>query len=608
MDTPFPSMSTEDFDVLISQQNLPSLASPNETGDGLPENLRQALAWSMELAPQVMANLVSRALQSIDRKTISLEGTSQAKVLEAAAATMDEQRAAWLRQFPALLRIAMAYPAPVRMATILPSVDLRICAPEAAALEAAIQVSGCSANPLAPSSYVQALLELIDRSEVAAELRQIWVDHLLAALSSQLAWVYLQLQAVLRDPSLREPSPIALEEDFGDYAAQAYGLAGASLDSVEPSDGVDSQAMALARQTRQTVLQLRKYLGMPAEQSSDLGRALGDNPMQALMQDLDEAESLMAQIQELGLPMPDFAAGIEPTEEQPEPSSHPNAFRASSFQTIEEQIDELIKTYQNTTSASLQRVPVPVSEALESLKPAVRILVQEDEPVLSDDAHPARQFLDLICQRSLRYSSETAEGFVEYMMPVGKLIGSIAQMQFVNARVFEKASEKLTTYWQQLDSKEAKKQALAAQQQEQMQAARQLAGRLGFGLVGRQDAGDAPVAVKQFLMGPWALVLARSQLINEQSADHERYMQAVAALLWSVSVRRAAPRKMEHIALVARLMPLLEAGLQSIDMQTEQVEGLLEDISKLQEVVQTSAVLAGAQSATSDPAPSLRAW
>ncbi|TAG27135.1 MAG: DUF1631 family protein [Burkholderiales bacterium] len=606
MDTPLPSLSTEDFDALVSQHNQPSAVPSTGAGEEVPDNLRQALAWSLELAPQVITNLVSRALQSIDRKTVSMEGTHLAQILDAAAAAMDEQRARWLREYPALLRVAMAYPAPAKMVTILPGVDLRICASEAAALEASVQASGCLANPLAPSSYVQALLELISRSEVAAELRQIWADHLLAALSSQLAWVYLQLQAVLRDPSQREPSQIALAEDFGDYAAQAYGLAEGSAASAEASEAVDPQTLALAEQAKKTVLQLRMHLGIPLEQSSDLARAFNADPLQAMMLDLDEAENLMAQIHERGLPMPDLNADAMPAAGQPAAPVSTRVSKASSFQTIDTQIDELIKSYQNTTSPSLQRVPVPLQDMLETLKPSLRILVREDEPVLSDSAHPARQFLDLICQRSLRYSSEAADGFTDFISPIDKLMGSIAKMQFVNARVFEKASEKLSSYWQQIDSQEAKKQALAAQQQEQMQTARQLAGRLGFGLVGRKDASDAPPVIKQFLMGPWALVLARAQLFERNPGDHEQYTQAVAALLWSVSLRRAGARKAEHLLFTARLMPWIEIGLKSIDLPDGQIQSLLAEIRTLQEAVQASPATDAASNAQSDPAPLLR--
>ena len=608
MDTHLPTLSTEDFDALISQHDQMSAAQQSSVAFELPNNLRQALAWSLELAPQVMTNLLSRSLQSMDRKTVSLEGTSQAQLLEEAAAAMEEQRARWLRQFPALLRVAMAHPAPTQLITVMPSIDLRICEAETAALDAAVQASGCPTNPLSPSSYVQALLELIARSDVPQDLKQIWADHLLTALSSQLAWVYLQLHAVLRDPSQREPSSMALAENFSEYAAQAYGMAGGSVALTTDGEAVgmvDTQTQAIAQQARQTVLQLRQHLGLAVVQNGDLARALSGDSMQALLHDLDEAEHLMALIHERGLPMPDLDAGIYGSSKRPEPSSPSSVAKASSFQTIETQIDELIKTYQNTTSPSLQRVPVPLREALENLKPSLRILIQEDEPVLSDDTHPARQFFDLICQRSLRYSSEAAEGFSDFMTPVDKLIGAIAQMQFVNARVFEKASAKLSTYLQQQDTKEAKKQAQAAQQQEQMQTARQLAGRIGFGLVGRKDASDAPPVVKQFLMGPWALVLARAQLLDQQSTDHERYTQAVAALLWSVSTSRVASRKTEHMALVAQLMPLLQAGLQSTDISAQQTQSFLADISQLQEAVQSSTVSAALQSVNTEPVPHL---
>jgi hypothetical protein len=159
--------------------------------------------------------------------------------------------------------------------------------------------------------------------------------------------------------------------------------------------------------------------------------------------------------------------------------------------------------------------------------------------------------------------------------------------------------------WQRQDDAAAQEETRKAQELEQMQAAKQLAGRLGFQLVGRKDAGDAPPMIKQFLMGPWAQVLARAQLFPLQPSDTQRYTQALAALLWSVSLRRAAPRKPEHLALVAQLAPVLKNGLQSINMPDVQADALLSDIKKLQEAVQTSVVATDADTSVSDPAPSL---
>jgi Protein of unknown function (DUF1631) len=612
MDTPFPNLSTEDFDALVSQQNqAPAQATaPVEQAGVVPENLRQALAWSLELAPQVMTNLVSRALQSMDRKLVSLNGEHPASILEEAAVAMEAQRMGWAKQYTPLLRMAMAYPAPSKMAAIMPQVDLRICAQEAAQLEALVQ-SACSrrSNPLAPLAYVQALLELINRSAAPAELRKIWADHLLPALSSQLAWVYLQLQAVLRDPSSRDTSAISQADGFAEIAAVTFGFAKAdsSAEAADEETGLDTQTQQLAEQASRTVQRLRKHLGLPPVEGDALEKALSGNPMDALLKDLDESEQLMAQIRERGLPMPSMDESLDSLHAatQANTLAAPVEEKAPEPEASEAQIAELLKAYKNTTSPSLARVPVPLQEALEDLMQPLFALAQIEPTLLTDDQHPAQKFLTLVTQRSLRYSSEMAEGYTAFMTPVDKLIEAISAMRQPSSRVFDQACTSLSTVWQRQDDAAAQEEARKAHEQEQMQAAKQLAGRLGFQLVGRKDAGDAPPMVKQFLMGPWAQVLAKAKMFPAQANDTERYTQALAGLLWSVSVRRAAPRKDEHIKLVARLMPQLKAGLQSIAMPDVQADALLSDIKKLQEAVQASVVAPDADTSVSDPAPLL---
>ena len=612
MDTPFPSLSTEDFDALVLQQNQASAPAPVEQSNAVPENLLQALAWSLELAPQVMTNLVSRALQSMDRTLVSLAGEHPAPMLEEAAIALEAQRMAWAKQYTPLLRMAMAYPAPTKMAAIMPQVDLRICAQESAQLDALVQSAGCrKSNPLGAMAYVQALLELINRSAAPPDIRKVWADHLLPALSSQLAWVYLQLHAVLRDPASRDASAMAEADGFAALAAVSFGFVQTQPDAaaLDEETGLDTQTQQLAEQASRTVLRLRKHLGLQAEQGDALALALSSSPMDALLKDLDLAEQLMAQIRERGLPMPSMDESMDAwqavAQAQADAQMKPAQEKAPVQPASDVQIAELLKSYQNTTSPSLERVPVPLREALEDLKLPLLLLAHHEPSLLTDDQHAAQKFLTLVTQRSLRYASEMAEGFVAFMTPVDKLIEAIAAMRQPSSRVFEQAFTSLSTVWQRQDEAAAQEGKRKAQELEQMQAAKQLAGRLGFQLVGRKDAGDAPPMVKQFLMGPWAQVLAKAQLFPQDTGDVERYTQALAGLLWSVSLRRAAPRKAEHTALVAQLAPVLKAGLQSIGMPDVQADGLLSDIKKLQEAVQVCVVAPDADTSVSDPAPLL---
>jgi Protein of unknown function (DUF1631) len=622
MDTPYPILSPEAFDALVAQESMrgaPENAVPPVAG--IADPLRQALAWALELSAQVITNMVSRATLSIDRQLVSMPGTPQAELLEQAAVAMDAERVQWARQYTALLRMAIAYPAPAKMAAIMPQVDLRICAQESAQLDTLVAQEGsCRINPLGAQSYVQALLELLSRSSASAAHKQIWADHLLAALSSQLAWVYLQLQAVLRDPASREASVLSQADGFDDYAAVAFGLTQDS-EAQSPEDiesGVNTQTQALAEQARKTVVRLRSHLGMPIETEAAMAQALSGNTMENLLHDLDQAEQLMALIRERGLPMPameeDSSMGSQTF---PATMNAPASTIAATItatlaaplantpEQIDKQVAELMKAYQNTTTPSLQRVPVPLREAMDDLREPLLHLAQQDPQFFSADQHPARQFLELITQRSLRFSSEMADGFQAFMGPVDKIIEAFALKRQVPLRNFEQANNSLKSLWQRQDDVQAQAQARQQEEKEQAQAAKQLAGRLAFELVGRRDAGDAPPMIKQFLMGPWAQVLARAQLFPEHASDSERYTKTLAALLWSVSLRRAAPRKNEHADLLPKLMLSLKEGLLSIKLPDVQIDGFVSDIKKLQDAVQAAVVSADADVAISDPAPLL---
>jgi hypothetical protein len=199
-----------------------------------------------------------------------------------------------------------------------------------------------------------------------------------------------------------------------------------------------------------------------------------------------------------------------------------------------------------------------------------------------------RQFLALIAQRSLRYSTEMAEGFPAFMGSIDKLIAAIAQLPQPSKGIFEHAHASLVATWTQEDEAAAIAQARKETEQQQMQAAKQLAGRLGFELIGRPDAGDAPPSIKQFLMGPWAQVLAKAQLFPQREGDLPRYTQALAALLWSVSERRAAGRKKEHSELLPKLWSAIRAGLLSIQWTDAQIDEFHADLQKLQYAVQAA--------------------
>jgi Protein of unknown function (DUF1631) len=406
---------------------------------------------------------------------------------------------------------------------------------------------------------------------------------LLGALGTQLAWVYLQLAACLRTPDSREQSALVGSNDFAEYAAYVYGTGGKApaQDEAEESEAEDDaeapesadqpppplspEMIALAEDAKRTVKRLRHALGMPDQDEQPA--KTGQSELDRMMLDIDEAERLMLMMQERGLNLP--------TEEEVVASGKP----------ISVQVEKIIYEFCDTTTPTLGRVPLPVREAIAQLQEPMEALAAVDASVLRLEDHPARVFIDAIIQRSLRFSSDLADGFSLFFAPVQKMLEAVSQVAQPSAKVYEQALLRLEPVWLQADQElknieERKEQSLA-----QLEVRKQLASRLAFELVSRRDAGDTPVPVKQFLMGPWAQVLARAQLHPQHPQDEQLYSQAVTGLLWSVSTRRAGARKERLTEVLPRLAQTLQAGLKSVDQPQVQIDSFLSELNKLHDAV-----------------------
>jgi hypothetical protein len=591
-DTPFPILSADAMPAAVSAASTLPPAAP---AGALPVVLRDALALSLELSTQVINNLVGRALLSLDRQSTANKDDQQKALLDASALELDKQRSRWLQQYPALLRVACAHPSAAAR-TAAAQADLRICAADLQQIDELVNAAGGKRNPLAAKSHVQALMELLSRTQAHPALRQVWAEQLQAALGSQLAWVSLQLIATLKNPSSREMPLAALDPEFQVWAASAYGLAGEVADEDDADHGdveFTPEMRKLASEARRTVLRLRKALGESDTQPGQLDTSKL-SLMDRMLRDLDEAERMMVVMQERGLQLPDdeeegVAAQVTP----------------QAAQNYAQQISELIKGYQNTTSPSLARVPPPLREALEVLQSPLEKLAVLDASLLSNGNHAARALLEGMTQRSLQFSTEMSEGFPAFMGPVNQVIAALSSQSQPTARMFAQALSSLQALWMRQD---AEKQAIVerkAQEQAMLEQRKQLAGRLAFELVSRKDAGDAPVQIKQLLMGTWAQVLARAQLYPQYPQDQARFAQVTKALLWSVSSRRAGVRKTQLQNLLPSLQAALQEGLASVDQHPMQIEEVMKDLAKLHADVLAANIPADQGTPSGDDAPAI---
>ncbi|MFM7332211.1 MAG: DUF1631 family protein [Brachymonas sp.] len=619
MDTPFPTLSLDMLDAQASAKAVapavaatpatpavpmsaePVSAAPTSESPAVPastpvkaaaraaaqpaEMLRDALALAIDTSAQVMENLTGRALLSLDRKSTANPNPDERAQLDSAAATMDAHRRRWVRQFPALLRVACAHPLPPEKAALLPVADMRICAAELEALtELVLNLGSQRGNPMGPQTYVRAICELVARSEGNAMQRQHWQAYLLAALGTQLAWVYPQVIATLRTPGSREGSALSKEADFADYAAFTFGLGGKAPPALEPVAEaapppmpITPEMRALAQEARRTVAKMRKALGMPELEDDEPQHGQPVDEMARMMRDIEESERLMVQMQERGIPMPEDDG-------------------MSDEARLAEKVERLLSDFRNRTSPTLARVPQPVREAFERMQEPLVRLATVDGSLLKQEAHPARQLLDDISKRSLSYAQDDVKdspAFAAFLTTITKLFDALGAVAQPSSKIYTQAVAKMQPVWQQMDemlkqTEERKEKELA-----QQEVRKQLASRLAFELVSRSDAGDAPVAIKQFLMGSWAQVLARSQLHPQHPGDEPRYLRTLAILLWSVSVRRAGGYKDKLVAEIPDLMKSLKAGLLSVQVPQGNIDAFFTDLKKLHDEVINADMEAG---------------
>jgi hypothetical protein len=542
------------------------------------KSLFQSLALALETAPQVIDHLVDRSIWRMKCEAQIQADPAQRAWLHDCAVAMNKQRPSWGQHFAASLCTAFAHPC--EQDSRLPNADLRVCAQEAAQLEALVMTAGSKrGNPMRPASYIRALRDLVSSTQTSAQQQQVWIDFLLAALGTQLAWVYLQLAASFRSPSDEKTSDVDDDQEFAAYATHVYGLDQGIDEALPP------QMWPLAQEAHETVKRLRALLGRP----EPAVWTQSDATTSKMMQSIEESEQLLRELTTQGPPQ----TGPDPDQDAQSHEQH----------TLSRRVEKLIDGYANAITPELKQVPMAVREALKKLQLPLQRLASSDPSLFAEPDHPARLLLAGITQRSQRFASEEADGFRTFFRPVKKMLEAVGRVAQPSAKVYAQALARLGPVWKQLEREIEEIERDKADRLAHMEARRQLAVRLGFELVSRRDANDAPVSVKQFLMGPWAQVLARAQLQPLHPQDEQRYQHTVALLVWSVSLRRAGRFKSKLVESIPELRHALQAGLMSVAYPQEQTQAFMQELQKLHHAVIQSDVQSYADDMDLPPLP-----
>ena len=224
-----------------------------------------------------------------------------------------------------------------------------------------------------------------------------------------------------------------------------------------------------------------------------------------------------------------------------------------------------------------------VREVIQRLESTLLALAQADPRFFIERQHPARQFLDRLTHRSLGFASECDEGFSRFLNSISEAVGGVAGSQ-ADADSFARALHALEDVWLVEDAAQRQQQGEAARALRHVEQRNLLAQRLADDFDERQKSKDIPELVASFLRGPWAQVVAESQMASvDGSADPGGYRALVDDLLWSVKLRRARRNRRRLVHLVPTMLVTLRQGLQLIHYPPDRVPDFFDALIALHE-------------------------
>ncbi|MBP9684082.1 MAG: DUF1631 family protein [Rhodoferax sp.] len=229
------------------------------------------------------------------------------------------------------------------------------------------------------------------------------------------------------------------------------------------------------------------------------------------------------------------------------------------------------------------RLLLPVREVIQKLEPVLLVLSRSDPRFFSDRQHPARQFLDRVTHRSLGFASERDTGFLPFLKSISEAVTGLNQGDG-EAAAFTLNLRKLEDGWAQDESVQRQQHEEAARTLLHAEQRNLLAQRMADDFHERVKGKDIPELVVGFLRGPWAQVVAQSQLTcADGSVDSEGYLALVDDFIWSVDIRLAKRNRVRLMQLLPNLLSKLRQGLNSIQYPPERVPVFFDALIALHE-------------------------
>ena len=420
-------------------------------------------------------------------------------------------------------------------------------------------------NPLKPESFVQALRSSLGAHVNDHDARVVLLTRAASLMGVSLRQLYKDVTNWLRSQGV-EPA-LALGTGSG-----AVGLGG-----IKPIETAVSRTLL-------TLDKLRRLLAGdfdPRAAAPTQKDFLHTVPFSVVaLEDLKLVEPMMLRLAKR-------AKQRESTEAQREGASFGNSGMLANDQPKNKQIGqelggEVVRLMLENLMNDRRLLP-RVRELIKDLEPVLLALSRSDPRYFSERQHPARQLLDRMTHRSLAYSSENDEGFGRFSKALSNGVQVLTGGEG-DAAAFARVLRKLEEGWERDEDAQRKRHEENARALLHAEQRNMLAQRVAEDFQKQLADKDVPDMIGAFLRGPWAQVIAESQLRRADGVpDPDGYAALVEDLIWSMQLKLTRRNRNKLVQIVPGLLVKLRQGLQLINYPEERVPVLFDALVSVHE-------------------------
>jgi hypothetical protein len=232
-------------------------------------------------------------------------------------------------------------------------------------------------------------------------------------------------------------------------------------------------------------------------------------------------------------------------------------------------------------------------QQLGDMKPALLALARNDPRFFANRDNPARQLLETVTERSLAFTREDDPSYKAFTQEVQGIVKALhAPSADVSARFPDLLDKLKQSPSQTMAPEQAQARGLAVQTLVRVERRNLLAERVVGEIEARNDFARAPEFVRDFLVGPWAQVVAQARMeataqpstpgqLSPAETLALRYIEVLPDLLWSSQLALVSRNRARLLKVIPGVLSTLREGLQTIAYPEESSEAFFQALMAL---------------------------